>query len=76
MYLGHIEDVVMMREDLYSSKVLLAASKKVRYYQISAELQNRNSGWKLPKTFFVMEKLTHFLRVRENTFKKNWKTFI
>ncbi len=63
-----------MRDDLYLTKVLLAASKKaVTRNWLNVNTSKGEQWLEIVQDIFVMEKLTYLLRVKENTFKKNWK---
>lgn len=73
MYLGNIGDVVM-REDFYLIKVLLAASKKaVTRNWLNVNTPKQEQWLEIVQDIFVMEKFTYLLRVKEDTFKKNWE---
>lgn len=73
MYLGNICDVVM-REDFYLIKVLLAASKKaVTRNRLNVNTPKQEQWLEIVQDIFVMEKFTYLLRVKEDTFKKNWE---
>jgi len=72
MYLGNIEKVVM-KEDLYLTKVLLAASKKaVTRNWLNVNAPKQEQWLEIVQEILVMEKLTYLLRLKENVFEKKW----
>ena len=73
MYLGNIEKVVM-NEDLYLTKVLLAASKKaVTRNWLNVNAPNQEQWLGIVQEIHVMEKLTYLLRLKVNVFERNWE---
>ena len=59
-----------MNEDLFMTKVLLAASKKaVARNWLNVNTPKQEKWLEIVQNIFVMEKLTYLLRIKKNTFK-------
>ena len=73
MYLSNFTNVVK-NEDLYSTRILIAASKKtVTRHRLSINIPNQEQWLEMVHDISVLEKLTYFLKVKEGMFEKKWK---
>ena len=74
MYLGVMTGDIVIREDRYLLKILLAACKKTitrRWYKTDPPTQEE---WlKIVKEIYVMEHLTHCVKIQEEQFHEKWK---
>ena len=74
LYLGNLSQDNTQGEDLYLVKVLLAASKKAitrRWHK--AEPPTCEQWLSIVEEIFVMEKLTHMLRLQKEQFPAKWE---
>ena len=73
LYLGNLTQDNTQREDMYLMKVLLAASKKaITRSWYKADPPTCEQWLSIVEEIFVMEKLTHELRMQETLFLEKW----
>lgn len=72
MFLGNMSDHVQ-KEDLYLTKILLTAARKAITKSWCKPATPDTERWeKIIQTIYIMEKLTHILRLREPSFHRKW----
>lgn len=74
LYLGNLTHDNTQGEDMYLVKILLAASKKAitrLWYKPEPPVREQWLG--IVEEIFVMEKLTHKLRLQEDLFLEKWE---
>ncbi len=74
LYLGNLTQDIIQKEDEYLVEVLLTASKKAitrLWYKV--EPPTGEQWMCIVEEIFVMEKLTHKLRLQEAQFNKKWE---
>ena len=72
--MGNLTQDNTQREDIYLVKVLLAASKKaITRLWYKADPPTREQWLSIVEEIFVMEKLTHDLRLQETLFLERWE---
>ena len=74
LYLGNLNQDIIKKEDEYIVKVLLSASKKgITRLWYKVEPPTREQWMCIVEEIFVMEKITHKLRLQESQFESKWR---
>lgn len=76
MYLGNITDCIKT-EDLFLTKVILAASKKaITKNWLKPDMPTQDDWIRIVTGISLMEKITHNLRLKRSKYDKQWEKWI